>query len=61
MAEEPQKPLASQALLDYLSTLYPNRAPSLVDLEREVWFKAGQVSVVEKLKADVRDATRKEE
>jgi hypothetical protein len=49
-----QNPLASQALLDYLDSLYPDRAPTpFISLE-EVWFNAGRVAVIRKLKADVK-------
>ena len=61
MTTESQKPLASQALLDYLDAIYPDRAPSPSISQQEVWVAAGQVSVVRKLKADIKEATRKDE
>lgn len=38
-----------RVLLGALHRLYPNRGPDLKDTEREVWFKAGQRSVVDHL------------
>lgn len=38
-----------KVLLGALHRLYPNRGPDLKDTEREVWFKAGQRSVVDHL------------
>lgn len=61
MSDEPQKPLASQALLDYLSATYPDVAPEPFISTEKVWFLAGQVSVVKKLKSDVRAATKKDD
>lgn len=60
MADEPKKPLASQALIDLLEAAYPLRSPSLEDNERTIWFKAGQRSVVDKLKADIKGAQEEE-
>lgn len=42
-------PLIDQPLVDYLSHLYPDRCPSLKDSDRDIWFKAGQRSVVDHL------------
>lgn len=36
-------------LIAYLENQFPSRPPSLKDNDREVWFKAGQRSVVEHL------------
>tara|TARA_R100000152_G_C6741789_1_gene165578 strand:- start:584 stop:766 length:183 start_codon:yes stop_codon:yes gene_type:complete len=37
-------------LLEELDRLYPNRCPHIDEDDREIWFKAGQASVVWKLK-----------
>lgn len=43
-----QTPETIQELIDLLSNLYPDRCPSLHDSEREIFYAAGQRSVVEK-------------
>lgn len=44
----------SQALVQYLEERYPDRAITSLEVsDREVWFKAGQVSVVRAIKADL--------
>jgi len=40
-------PIIPSNLLDALDKLYPNRHPDLSCPEREVWFKAGQRSVID--------------
>lgn len=55
------KPLASQALLDYLDSVFPDECPDLSLTDRQVWFNAGRASVVRKLKSDIKEATQKEE
>lgn len=35
-------------LVDLLDRLYPNRCPDLHDTDREIWYRTGQRSVVEK-------------
>jgi hypothetical protein len=48
----PKLPPVTQALLDHLNELYPDRMPSVLDQSAvEVAYAAGQVSVVRKLKA----------
>ena len=44
--EEIQLPYTVDELIKVLDKIYPDRLPSLKDNEREVWFKAGQRSVV---------------
>lgn len=48
--------LISPELLAVLEELYPPRPPSLKDSDREIWFKAGQHSVVEVLRAKFEEA-----
>lgn len=49
----PASPI-SEALVRYLEDRYPDRAiTSLGITDREVWFRAGQVSVVRGIKADL--------
>ena len=55
--QEPQRPLAAPSLVVYLEQTFPDRAPDLYLPEKEVWYRAGQVSVVRKLKADIKAAT----
>jgi len=40
-------PIIPSNLLDALDKLYPDRYPDLSCPEREVWFKAGQRSVID--------------
>ena len=42
-------------LIEELDKSYPNKHPNLSDTEREVWFKAGQRSVVDNLLSIVQD------
>ena len=42
-------------LIEELDKSYPNKHPSLSDSEREVWFKAGQRSVVDTLLSIAQD------
>ena len=35
-------------LVDLLDRLYPSRCPDLHDTDREIWYRTGQRSVVEK-------------
>lgn len=46
-------PLLSADLIKELRKLYPHRHPHLGMHEREVWFKAGQSSVVDGLEASL--------
>jgi hypothetical protein len=43
-------PQIDKTLLDYLEKLYPDKYPNLDTPDKEVWFKAGQVSVLRFLK-----------
>lgn len=40
-------PIISSNLLKYLDSLYPNRCADLSLSDREVWFQAGQRSVID--------------
>ena len=42
-------------LIEELNKSYPNKHPNLSDTEREVWFKAGQRSVVDALLSIAQD------
>jgi hypothetical protein len=46
-----QAPAVSQALLDYLIRLYPDRCPDPAETDREVWMAAGAAKVVRKLRS----------
>lgn len=41
--------LSVDSLLNSLDALFPKRPPALSDTDREVWFKAGQRSIVDLL------------
>ena len=41
--------MISQGLIDYLEKNFPNKSPDLKDSERQIWYKAGQASVVSQL------------
>lgn len=43
-------PLISDDLIKALDSLFPDKAPDLSMTEKEVWFKAGSVDVVRRLK-----------
>jgi len=47
--------MISQELIDYLEKQFPNISPDLNDNERQIWFKAGQSSVVSHLKKILND------
>lgn len=44
-------PLITQELIEYLDFICPDAAPSLKDSDREVWFKAGKVNLVQHLRS----------
>ena len=39
----------TEELVNYLNELFPDRCPEITNSEKEVWFKAGQRSVVNHL------------
>jgi hypothetical protein len=43
-------PIVDPKVVDWLERAFPNCVPSLNLSDREVWFKAGQVSVVSHLR-----------
>jgi hypothetical protein len=47
--------MISQELIDYLEKQFPNKSPDLNDNDRNIWFKAGQASVVTHLKKILSD------
>ena len=47
--------MISQGLIDYLEKNFPNKSPDLKDSERQIWYKAGQASVVSHLKMILED------
>jgi len=42
-------------LVQDLEKLFPDKSPDMKDSDREVWYKAGQSSVVEFLKMEMED------
>lgn len=50
-----QQPIINQILIDYLETMYPDKAPELSQSDREVWFARGAVDVVRHLKRVMED------
>lgn len=49
-------PVLSVDLIRELDEEYPDRWPRLNESDREIWFKAGQRSVVDKLLALLKEA-----
>ena len=43
-------PIVTDELIKALDVLFPDKAPDLFMTENEIWFKAGGVSVVRRLK-----------
>jgi hypothetical protein len=43
-------PPVPRELVDFLDKAFPDRCPDISVTEKDVWFTAGQVSVVRKLK-----------
>ncbi len=50
MKTSKQIPPIDKALLECLDGMFPDCAPNFKDTEKEIWIKAGQVSVVRFLK-----------
>ena len=42
-------PIITDELINSLAVVFPRRPPELSDTDREVWYKAGQRSVVDYL------------
>jgi hypothetical protein len=40
----------NKELIQHLDKLFPNKVPDITENERQIWFKAGQASVVAYLK-----------
>ena len=49
MKREIPKPIISQELIDYLDSIFPEKSADLKDTEKEVYYKGGQMSVVNHL------------
>ena len=43
-------PKLDNVLIEYLEQLYPDKYPNIDTPDKEVWYKAGQVSVIRFLK-----------
>jgi hypothetical protein len=41
--------MITEKIIGYLKRKFPDKSPDLTDNEKEIWFKAGQVSVVRHL------------
>ena len=54
----PVDPVFTDEQIAWLDKKYPQRVPDRRDTERDIWFKAGQVDVVEHLKAKAKQAER---
>lgn len=48
-AVESRLPYVEKSLLEYLSKLYPDKAPEPDDTDREIWMNRGAVGVVRHL------------
>ena len=44
-----KKPRISEDIIKYLNELFPDKCPDLKMTEKEIWFQAGQRSVVNHL------------
>jgi len=42
-------PIISKQIVDYLDSLFPDKCPELKETEKEIFYKAGQRSVVNHL------------
>lgn len=51
MAKDVFIPEFSQAQLDYLNKLYPEKCPEPNDTDREIWMRVGQRQVVRHIEA----------
>ena len=49
MTRKVPKPTISNALIEYLDSIFPEKSADLKDTEKEVYFKGGQRSVVNHL------------
>tara|TARA_R100000781_G_scaffold22067_1_gene16402 strand:- start:3010 stop:3183 length:174 start_codon:yes stop_codon:yes gene_type:complete len=47
-------PNIDKQIVDYLEEVYPDKAPDINMEEKQIWFNAGQVSVVRHLKDQFR-------
>lgn len=47
--------MINQELINYLEKQFPDKSPSLADNDRQIWYKAGQASVVLHLKKILND------
>jgi hypothetical protein len=50
---EDEFPHVPKELVEHLDRIYPDECPSLLLPDREVWFRAGQASVVRRLIAQL--------
>jgi hypothetical protein len=44
-----KKPRINEEVIKYLDEIFPDKCPNIEDNEKQVWFKAGQRSVVNHL------------
>lgn len=58
---QPKFPLIPPSLFSELDRLFPEACPDLKDSDREVWFKAGERSVIRFLKSKLDEQTNPEE
>jgi hypothetical protein len=47
-------PNIDKQIVDYLEEVYPDKSPDINMEEKQIWFNAGQVSVVRHLKDQFR-------
>ena len=47
--------MINERIINYLKRKFPDKSPELSESEKEIWFKAGQVSVVKHLEALLKD------
>jgi len=49
MPKQIKIPIITKEIIDYLDSLFPDKCPELKETEKEIFYKAGQRSVVNHL------------
>lgn len=47
--------MINEKIIGYLKRKFPDKSPDLTNSEKEIWYKAGQVSVVRHLEGILKD------
>jgi hypothetical protein len=51
VSDEKRLPFVDAALVEYVTTLFPNRVPAIDATDREIWASVGAQRVVAKLRS----------